>query len=260
MSRFIERLSQLSQGTAQPIGFRLRQSTPPRPKIQLVASLAQEDAESLVGHVTGADAALLRISSLNSGSQTLKKVSQAMADIPWGGWLKTSGQVGISPLIKAGCDFVVFPTNTPLSAFNKEEVGKTGKVLEVGASLSDGLLRVLNGLPVDAVFFAAEDENEVSLTWQHLMLFQRLGNWLSKPLLVPVPPEITGNELQTLWEAGVDGVVVAVTGELSPERFKELHQVINELIFPMPRRRERPEPLLPYVSPETGVEAEEEEE
>ncbi len=257
MSKFIEKLSRLSQGTTQPIGFRPRQPTPPRPKIQLVASLAQEDAESFVNHITGADAALLRISSLSSGSQTLKKVSQAMADIPWGGWLKTSGQVGISPLIKAGCDFVVFPASTPLTIFNKEEVGK---ILEVEASLSDGLLRVLNGLPIDAVFFAAEGKMDLSLTWQHLMLFQRLGDWLTKPLLVPVPPKITGDELQTLWEAGVDGVVVAVTSGLSPERFKELRQVINELAFPAPRRREKPEPLLPRISPETGVETEEEEE
>lgn len=260
MSQFIEKLSQLSQGTTQPIGFRPRQSTPPRPKIQLVASLAQEDAESFVNHITGADAALLRISSLSSGSQTLKKVSQAMADIPWGGWLKTSGQVGISPLIKAGCDFVVFPASTPLTIFNKEEVGKIGKILEVEASLSDSLLRVLNGLPVDAVFFAAEGKNDLSLTWQHLMLFQRLGDWLTKPLLVPVPAKITSDELQTLWAAGVDGVVVAVTSGLPPERFKELRQVINELAFPTPRRREKPEPLLPRISPETGVETEEEEE
>jgi hypothetical protein len=257
MSKFIEKLSRLSQGTTQPLGFRLSQSTPPRPKIQLVASLNQEDAESLVNHITGADAALLRISNLNSGSQTLKKVSQDLADIPWGAWLKTSGQAGINPLIKAGCDFVIFPTNTPLTVFTKEEVGK---VLEVEASLSDGLLRVLNGLPIDAVFFAAEGKTEVSLTWQHLMFFQRLGDWLTKPLLVPVPAKVTGDELQTLWAAGVDGVVVAVTSELSPERFKELRQVINELTFPAPRRRGKPEPLLPRIRAEAEKEEEEEEE
>jgi hypothetical protein len=190
----------------------------------------------------------------------LKKMSQAVANIPWGGWLKTSGQAGISPLIKAGCDFVVFPASTPLTVFNKEEVGKTGKILEVEASLSDGLLRTLNGLPIDAVFFAAEGKNDFSLTWQHLMLFQRLGDWLTKPLLVPVPAKITGDEFQTLWEAGVDGVVVTVPSDLSPERFKELRQAINELPFPLPRRREKPEPLLPRISPKTSLEAEEEEE
>ena len=256
MSKFTEKLSRLSQGVPQPIGFRPRQPLPPRPKIQLVASLAQEDTESFVNHITGADAALLRISNLSSGGQTLKKMSQAMADIPWGAWLKTSGQVGIGPLIKAGCDFVVFPTNTPLTVFNKEKVGK---ILEVEASLSDGQLRALNGLPIDAVFLAAEGTADSSLTWQDLMLFQRLGDWLTKPLLVPVPPQITGEELQTLWAAGVDGVVVAVTSELSPERFQELRQVINELTFPVPRRRQKPEPVLPRISVETGVEEEEEE-
>jgi hypothetical protein len=222
-----------------------------------VANLAQEDAESFVNHITGADAALLRISNLSSSGQTLKKMSQAMADIPWGAWLKTSGQVGIGPLAKAGCDFIVFPASTPLMVFSKEKVGK---ILEVEASLSDSQLRALNGLPIDAVFFAAEGTIDSSLTWQDLMLFQRLGDWLTKPLLVSVPPQITGDELQTLWAAGVDGVVVTVTSGLSPERFQELRQAINEVTFPVPRRREKPEPLLPRISVETGVEAEEEEE
>jgi hypothetical protein len=260
MSQFIEKLSQLSQGTTQPIGFRPRQSAPARPKIQLVASMAQEEAEGFVSYIAGVDAALLGISSLSSSSQTLKKMSQALADIPWGGWLKTSSQAGISPLIKAGCDFVVFPSSMPLTVFNKEEAGKIGKILEVEASLSDSLLRTLNGLPVDAVFFVAEENTELSLTWQHLMLFQRLGDWLTKPLLVPVPAKITTDELQTLWTAGVDGVVVAVTSELSPGRFQELRQIINGLAFPAPRRREKREPLLPRISPKASVEAEEEEE
>jgi len=53
--------------------------------------------------------------------------------------------------------------------------------------------------------------------------------------------------------------VVAVASGLSPERFQELRQVINELTFPVPRRRQKPEPVLPRISVETEVEEEEEE-
>ena len=66
MSRFIDKLNRLSRAEPQPIGFRTTQPTSPKPKIQLVASLAQESAESLADYVAGADAGLLRISKLSS--------------------------------------------------------------------------------------------------------------------------------------------------------------------------------------------------
>ncbi len=258
MSRFVDRLNQLSRAEPQPIGFRTAQPVSPKLKIQLVASLAQEGVESLANYVTGADAGLLRISKISSGTKTLQKMSQAVPDIPWGGWLQASGRGEIKQMTKAGCDFVVFPaTNTPLTILQNDEVGK---ILEVEASLSEGLLRAVNELPIDAVLIAGEQGEGYFLTWQHLMLFQRFADLLTKPLLASIPLDVTAGELQALWEAGVDGVVVEVMAGQPQDRLKELRQVIDELAFPSPRKGQKAEPLLPRIGRETSVTSVEEEE
>ncbi len=258
MSRFIDKLNRLSRAEPQPIGFRTTHPVSPMPKIQLVATLAQESVESLTDYVAGADAGLLRISKLSSGAKTLQKISQAVSDIPWGGWLQGSGLGQIKQMTKTGCDFVVFPaTNTPLAILQNDEVGK---ILEVEASLSEGLLRAANELPIDAVLIASEQKEGYFLTWQHLMLFQRFADLLSKSLLVCIPSTVTAGELQALWEAGVDGVLIEVTAEQPQDRLKELRQVIDKLSFPSPRKREKIEPLLPRISQEAGIATAEEEE
>ncbi len=255
MSKFIDKLKRLSQVEPESIGFRPHQPTSPKPKIQLVTSLASKKLDHLADAVAGADAVLLPVAQGNPDVLSLAKITQAMTDIPWGGWLK-GGQSGIAELIKAGCDFVVFPAaQTPLTAVADSKVGK---ILEVDASLGDGLLRAINELPIDAALVAGGLRESDSLTWQHLMLFRRFAALLTKPLLVPVPSNVGADELQALWEAGVDGVVIEAT---TRERLKELRHTIDGLTFPLPRRKEKVEAVLPRIGHELGqVVAEEEEE
>ncbi len=260
MSRLIDRLSQVSQAVAQPMGFRTTQAVSARPKMQLVASLAEGDIDNLADCVAGADAALLPISKLGSGVKTLQKISKAMSEIPWGGWLGDSTQGKIKQMTKSGCDFVVFPAaSTSLAIPQDNEVGK---ILQVESSLSEGLLRAVNELPVDAVLIAAEQEGKYPLTWYHLMLFQRFANLLTKPLMVAIPSKTTGKELQILWEMGVDGVVVEAGAEKAAEELKRLRKVIDGLTFPTPRKQEKMEAVLPRAERETETvtEIEEEEE
>jgi len=222
--------------------------------MQLIASLAQVN----VGSLAGADAGLLRISKLSSRAKTLEKMCQVVSDIPWGGWLRDVGSEGVKQVVKAGCDFVVFSAaNTSLAVLQDDEVGK---ILEVEASLSEGLLRAVNELSVDAVLIAGEQEREYSLTWHHLMLFQYLAGLLTKPLLVSIPSNITANELQALWEAGVSGVVVELGGEQPGERLAALRREIDKLNLPLSRKRGEVRALLPQIGGEMGITTEDEDE
>lgn len=258
MNKFVEKLKQLSQAAPQPMGFNTKQPPSPKPKIQLVASLAQGSVDQLANYVVGADAGLLRISKLSSVTESLQKASQSVPDIPWGVWLKDSDPGEIRQMSKLGCDFVVFPAaNTPLTLLENDEVGK---ILEVEASLTEGLLRAANELPIGAVLIASEQREDYFLTWQHLMLFQRFANLLTKPLLVSIPSNVTAGELQALWKTGVGSVVIEVTVGQPQDRLKELRQVIDKLAFPIPRRREKVEPLLSRIHLETATATEEEEE
>ncbi len=258
MSRLIDKLRQVSPVGLQPMGFRAAQQPSTKPRLLLVASLAQVDVEPLTDFVSGADAGLLAVPKPSSGAKTLKKVCQAMPDIPWGGWLKDIGRGGISQIADAGADFIVFPAAGTSLAMLQDE--KLGKVLEVEPSLDASLLRAADDLPVDAVLIAGEPEKDYFLTWHHLMLFQRCANLLTKPLLVSVPPGVAAKELEALWGAGVSGVVVGAGSEQPKGSLSELRQVIDSLPFPSPARRRKAEPLLPRIGGETGTVSEEEEE
>ena len=259
MSRFVGKLKQVLQAVPQSMGFRSAQPVSVKPRILLIASLAQANIDDLADRVAGADAGLLPITK-STGVDSLAKVSQAVSDIPWGGWLRDIAEGEIERVTKIGFDFVVFPpASTPLATLKDDKVGK---ILEIGTSLSEDLLRAVDALPVDAVLVANEQKGEYCLTWQHLMFFQQCANSLSKPLLVSIPLNVSANELQALWEAGVNGVVVGVEVGQPTERLKELRQVIDKLVFPPQRERRKTEALLPYtsISGETDIATEEEEE
>lgn len=256
MSRLIDKLSQFSQSVLQPMGFRAAQPKSLRPRMLLIASLPQADIDGLADYVAGADAGLLPISRLSSGSKVLQTVSQVVPDIPWGGWLSDTKQGEPGQIVKVDCDFVILPeASALLTVLENEEVGK---VLQVEASLSEGLLRAVNELPVDAVFITAKQEGDF-LTLRHLMLFQRFAALLTKPLLVSVPSNVTANELQALWEAGVSGVVVVAEVGRSKQGLSELCQTIDKLTFPSQRKHHRTEALLPYISGGTDIMGEDDE-
>jgi len=257
MSQFIDKLNQVSRVIPQAMGFRTAQPASKKPKILLIASLAGDSAGGLADYVVGADAGLLRIPKLNSGAKTLKEISQAAPDIPWGGWLRDINKAGIKQMAKAGGDFLVFPAaNTPLALLQNDE--EVGKILEVEASLNEGLLRTVNELPVDAVLIAGGQEGEHFLTWHHLMLFQHFADLLTKPLLASTPPDVTANELQALWKAGVDGVVIEAAVGQPVDRLKELRQAIDKLAFPSQRKQGKTKALLPRIDSEMSTVAEDE--
>jgi len=248
MSKLIDRLNKMAKATPQPIGFKAAPSTLPKAKMLLIASMAQ------ASNVSDVDA--IFISRLGSGSKALSEITRPIADIPWGLFSEDASRRGFESVAKAGCDFVIFPASTPLAI---PEDDKIGKILQVEASLNEGLIRAINELPVDAVLINREQTGECTFTWQHLMLFQRFANLLAKPLLVNAPLNVTAEELQILWKTGVEGVVVEIENKQATGRLKELRQMIDTADF-APRQRAKTEALLPRISSETGTIPEDEEE
>jgi len=258
VSRFIDKLNRVMRAVPPPVGFRTTQSVSPKPKMLLVAGLVQANVDDLADYVAGADAGLLQMSELGSGAKSLKRISQVVSGIPWGVWLRDIDREGIKQIVKVGCDFVVFPAaNTSLAMLQGDE---GGKILQVEASVGEGLLRAVDELPVDAVLIDGEQEEQHFLTWHDLMIFRHFAALLTKPLLVCIPSSVTANELQALGEAGVSGVIVEVGVGQPAERINELRQIIDKLTFPLQRRRRKAGALLPYISRETSVVTEEEEE
>ena len=253
MSKLIDKLNQAAKAAPQSMGFGATRATATKPKMLLIASLTQV---SNAGHLTDfADAVLVT----KPDSET-KKIARFPTGTPWGLLMEDIGKERTKSVVEAGCDFVVFPASTSLVMPEDEKIGK---ILQVESSLSEGLLKAANELPVDAVLIADEPGDKYPLTWHHLMRFQRFADLLVKPLLVSLPSDITDNELQILWETGVVGLVVSSGVGQSVEKLKELRQAIDKLTF-KPRQRKKAEPLLPgiaeKISPVSEAEEEEEEE
>lgn len=259
MSKLIERLKQVSQSSPKPMGFRAAQPSSEKPKILLIAGLTQPGVERLPDYLDGADAAVLYVSDLNDSVNTVQTLCQTVPDIPWGVWFRNMKWNNMEQLTKYECDFLIFPAAvTPLTAIKNNTM--VGSILEIDASIDDGLLRAVDNLPVDAILIADEPAEKHFLTWHNLMLFQHFATCLVKPILALVPQDITANELSLLWGAGIGGVIISTGAGLPKGRLGELRQTIDKLTFPPRRKAGKAEALLPFTSRETGTTAEEEEE
>jgi len=249
MSKFIDSLTQSTQA-ASPMGFRTAQSAAVKLKLQLVTVLTDGSA----------DAGLLRISKVDSEAGVIKKLAGANPDIPWGVWLEADACGQMDRVAELGCDFVVFPSvGTALTVPPDDGVGM---VLQIEPSVPEGQLRTANDLPVDAVLVTAEQAASGPITWHQLMLYRRFAGLLTKPLLVSIPPNSVADELQMLWDAGIAGVVATAETDNKKGELVRLRQVIDGLRPPSPRKKNRPEAIVPQISPgpEPAVETEENDE
>ena len=248
MSKLVKKLKELSGAEPPPIGFARVKAEAPKPRLLLVAGVAQADMVDLESCVAGADGGLVYLSGV--GTKALGEVAGKVPDIPWGVWLK-GGRV--KNLEKLSFDFAVFPALTSAEVVKGD---KTGKILELESSLGDTLLRAAGELSVDGVLIDDKEARASSLTWYNLMLFQRFAGLVGKPLLVRVSSKLTGSELEAMWEVGVDGIIVeAEAGK--PDKIGKLRELLDQLTFPSKRKKTRGQPLLPYLGGGTESVAEE---
>jgi hypothetical protein len=220
MSQFIEKLKQVAKGVAPPMGFRtVARAGSLRPL--LVASLTDAASPGAGDYIAGADAVLAPLSG--AGAKAIKKLAGPKGGIIPGGRLKEAAADKLSKSAAASLDFVVFPAASPSLPVLEAEA--TGRILEVEASADSVLLRAAARLPVDAVLAGG---GEQPLTWQRLMVIQRLADLVDKPLLVPVAAGASQKELQALWDIGVDGFVVEV-GAGPKDSLSKLRRVVSGL-------------------------------
>ncbi|MFC2019434.1 hypothetical protein ACFLU4_05710 [Chloroflexota bacterium] len=241
MSQFIDRLNGVSTATPRAMGFKTARITESaKAKPLLIAGLAQFDGGG-TDYIAGADAVLLNISNAGAKAPTLKRPPGSAPEIPWGGWLKDANSKQTGKVVKSGFDFMVFSLSSPaLSIAPDSEIGK---ILKVAPSLSDGLLMTINQLPVDAIFISEGWESNSAFTWHHLMTYQHFADMVAKPLIVAIPPKSTAKELQALWNAGVDAVVIAVEDEKASSCLKKLRLEVDKLTFD-PRNKPIKTPAL----------------
>lgn len=253
VSKLLDKLNQISRGSAPAIGFRATAATPKSPRMLLIATLPTLDASAIAAAKESADAVLLSEMESTTLLQKPEKKAKSLGELPWGVSIGDTTEEQLAQLRATGCDFLVFDAEkAPLSLLRE---GEMGRILKLGPSLPDGLIRATAQLPIDAVLIG----DGTSLTVQRLMVCQHLANLLHKPLLAITPIGVPGEDLKELWEAGLVGVVVEVAGD-AKEEFSGLRNAIDALPLSRRRRREKAEVTLPHLGEEATTDIEEEEE
>lgn len=244
MGKLLEKLRQVSRGSAQPLGFKTTASASKNPPMVLIACLAGGPARAAAGVKESADAVLLK------GGQSREKLVASLGEFPWGASLEQATEEELTQLKGEGCDFLVFDAaKAPPAVLLEEEMGK---IVEIDPSLADGLIRAIDQLPIDAVLIGGEP----SLSVHRLMLCQHVANLMHKPLIALAPLDVSKEDLEVLRDVGMAGVAVTVEEEAKEELLR-LRQTIDALP-PSRRRRERADALLPQLGQAEATQIEEE--
>lgn len=252
MSKFVDRLQNLSRSPVSPIGFHAAGSKSKSLPMLLVAGLSgvgTTEAASVAK--SNVDAGLILNQSFKLGN--LKQTIKAMGDIPLGVFIRGITEKKVNKLSDSGCDFVVFDMKTPPVALQE---GKMGKFLLVEPSLDQGLVSAINSLDIDGVF--VNKGEEPFITVEHLLVCHRFSRLLDKPLVITLPSSITSVELSNLRKASIAGVVVPPAQPV--EALAELRRAIDNLPDEPKHRRGKANVVLPHYVVNTTIEEEEEEE
>jgi hypothetical protein len=254
MSRLIDELTRTDRAAFQPMGFRTSREAQGEPRLRLIGVAGFESYTA--DCFDGADAMLFKTEKSVPAEKTIKSAITSVGEIPWGIYVPGISAGKLSTIIKDGCDFLVFPAAAAISDLPEDDA--TGKIIEVESSLDDGLIRAINNLTIDAVMVTDSLEKDGPLVWQQLMIFQHILNLLTKPVIVPVSLNMSESELKTLWETGIDGVIVEFDKQ-QPAGFGELRGLINKLP-PRTSKKGKTDAILPSPGVARESEPEEEEE
>lgn len=255
MSRLIEKLTKQRQAEPQPMGFFVSKPKVEKPKLQLIAELAADDWEKKWAGLKAVDALMLDVTKVDD-LNIVEKVCQDKETAPAGAWLKSSSAAVVKKALNIECDFAVFSSTAPAALTQKE---KLGRIIEIDINWTEGLLRAVGELPLDALAVNGKAADLV-LNINRLIYIQRLLNAVNKPLLVAIPDNLTGPELQSLWDMGVSGVLVEVSDAKSAASLDELRAEIDKLESPAFRKKAKTMAILPRTQPEAPAPPEHEEE
>ena len=247
MSKYGDKVRRTQRPQVVPIGFR---AVRPARNLALLLTVFLKDADASAAAKaaeTGADALLVRTKKVDV--DTLKALVEAAGEMPCGVWPEKLEREMVDDLKAAGVDFAVFESEgTPACALLDH---KLGYVLQLAAPKDDTSLRVIDSLPLDALFLP---EWKGPLTVEGQLELRRTVGLARKLLVLPVPLSIEAGELECLRDSGVASLLLDGGEKDVWDVLPSIRKMIEEL--PSPRRKE---PTLEAILPRARAAAEEEE-
>jgi hypothetical protein len=253
MSRLIDKLTSMRKAEPRSMGFAMNRPAVEKPKMQLIAGIAAGNPDKVSAALSPVDAVLIEVEKAGD-LKAVKKLCQAKDGVPAGGWLKVNNDEILQDLTEGSCDFAVFLATSPVAVTDNEKIGR---IMELDATIGEGLLRTVNDLPLDAVLVSGIGA-ENRMTLDRLMSIRRLTYIISKPILVSIPDSLSVSELQALWDMGVSGVFVESVNEESAGKLAALRQSIDKLTPPSDKKKGKTTAILPQMQAEAAAPQEDE--
>lgn len=223
MGKLADRLKDVMERTARPMGFRSGAVQAKQAQLLLLATIEGADKDTAATAIREGAHGLLATTGPGSDEETLKDLGAAAAGGIWGGAMEAGGKEDVERLKSAGAHFVLFRSLG--LAGDALEVEDIDKVLEVDQEWPDMLLRSVAGLQVSAVLYRLSVDG---LTLQGLLQCRRVASLVGKPLLAAIPPGMDGASMTLLRDTGVDGVIVPMAS------VAQLHAAIRDM--PPPKK------------------------
>jgi len=245
MGKLADRLRELTERDARPLGFRAATVQTKAPQLLLLASIETADGDPVPEGAQG----LLAAAGPTATNTALEALAVSAGPGIWGGTLEAGGKVDVERLREAGAHFALL-RNTSIAG-DALEADDIDKVLEVDGAWPDMLLRTVQQLPIAAALYPLPVSQVLPL--QQVLQCRRVATLVGKPLLAVLPPGLGTESLTLLRDAGVAGVVVPSAA------VPEFHAAIRDLP-PAKRERERMAAVLPVGGPALSHDEEEDDE
>lgn len=237
MSKFIDRLDEIIDGTPARMGF-----GPPRSEKNPGLALIVQVSSS---HKTGAATATevspdgILISGLTGPSQA-SDLKDALSDVIWGIRADALSADDAKAYEEAGSGVLAFQIKgTSIGAVSSEDAAK---VLCIDTDMDIEDLRDLNALPVDAVIFPLTGSSS-SWTLDDLAKVARINGRLSKYLLAEITEPPSADDLKVLRTAGINGLVMDVS--VGKDVLESLKNTLLEMPKAGPGKSGRSNAILP---------------
>ncbi len=239
MSKLVDRLENLSKESVEPMGFTATARRNKGIPMLFIAALPKVDIHLAQKIGNSADAIVVPVNDLEKELGSLKNMAETAKELTWGVWFK--GKNPILDLKELDADFAIFePENMSAAILRMEEMGKIAEVLP---SVPEGLGGSIEELPIDAVLVSSSAS---FISVHELMSFHWITDLTCKPLLVVLTMELSAEDLSSLWDAGVQGVVVPVKTAADKDKLLEWRKALSDM--PVKRTGGKISPLLPRLS------------
>jgi hypothetical protein len=255
MSRFLDRIERVSNGTSSSIGFGAARAEK-LPGMCLVAQISGNYTAGLAA-ISDLTPDAVIISGM-SDAKTTKSLVKSLSSIAWGARLPSIDEKVTKAYRNFGCDLIVFSMNdTTISALASDGIAR---ILCITTNIEERTIWAIDTLPVDILLLSMRDITK-PWTLSDLTTIGTISGRTSKYILIEVSDPPMPNDLEALRNAGVHGLVLDV-GAVSPQALVRLKSDLLDLPHQRPSARERSIAVLPGIShtikQETGLEEEDE--